>query len=67
VGAANSVQTVVGTPPLRVVLGNASGVAVEFNGHNASVGKLARPDGSVQFSINRSGRVVRAKPVGDGG
>jgi cytoskeletal protein RodZ len=67
VGAAHSVQTVVGTPPMRVVLGNASGVAVEFNGHNASVGKLARPDGSVQFSINRSGRVVRAKPVGDGG
>jgi hypothetical protein len=67
VGAANSVQTVVGTPPLRVVLGNASGVAVEFNGHNTSVAKLALPDGSVQFSINRSGRVVRAKPVGDGG
>jgi cytoskeletal protein RodZ len=67
VGAAHSVQTVVGTPPMRVVLGNASGVAVEFNGHNASVAKLARPDGSVQFSINRSGRVVRAKPVGDGG
>lgn len=67
VGAAHSVQTVVGTPPMRVVLGNASGVAVEFNGHNASVAKLARPDGSVQFSISRSGRVVRAKPVGDGG
>jgi cytoskeleton protein RodZ len=67
VGAANSVQTVVGKPPLRVVLGNASGVAVEFNGHNTSVAKLAQPDGSVQFSINRSGRVVRAKPVADGG
>jgi len=67
VGAANSVQTVVGTPPLRVVLGNAAGVAVEFNGHNRPVAKLAQPDGSVQFSINRSGRVVRAKPVADGG
>ena len=67
VGAANSVQTVVGTPPLRVVLGNASGVAVEFNGHHTPVAKLALPDGSVQFSINRSGRVVRAKPVADGG
>jgi cytoskeletal protein RodZ len=67
VGAANSVQTVVGTPPLRVVLGNASGVAVEFNGHNRPVAKLAQPDGSVQFSINRSGRVVRAKPAADGG
>jgi cytoskeletal protein RodZ len=67
VGAANSVQTVVGKPPLRVVLGNASGVAVQFNGRNTPVAKLALPDGSVQFSINRSGRVVRAKPVADGG
>jgi cytoskeleton protein RodZ len=67
VGSANSVQTVVGAPPLRVVLGNASGVAVEFNGHSMPVAKLAHPDGSVQFSITRSGRVIRAKPVADGG
>lgn len=67
VGAANSVQTVVGTPPLRVVLGNASGVAVEYNGHSKPIAKLSRPDGSVQFSITRSGEVVRAKPVADGG
>ncbi len=67
VGAANSVQTVVGTPPLRVVLGNASGVSVEYNGHSKPISKLSRPDGSVQFSINRSGQVVRAKPVADGG
>ncbi len=67
VGAANSVQTVVGTPPLRVVLGNASGVSVEYNGHSKPIASLSRPDGSVQFSINRSGQVVRAKPVADGG
>jgi cytoskeleton protein RodZ len=67
VGAANSVQSVVGTPPLRVVLGNASGVAVEFNGHSKPIAKMSRPDGSVQFSINKSGQVVRAKPVADGG
>jgi cytoskeleton protein RodZ len=67
VGAANSVQTVVGTPPLRVVLGNASGVSVEYNGHSKPIAKLSRPDGSVQFSITRSGEVVRAKPVADGG
>jgi cytoskeleton protein RodZ len=67
VGAANSVQTLVGTPPLRVVLGNASGVSVEYNGHSKPISKLSRPDGSVQFSINRSGQVVRAKPVADGG
>ena len=67
VGAANSVQTVVGTPPLRVVLGNASGVSVEYNGHSKPIAKLSRPDGSVQFSITRSGEVVRAKAVADGG
>jgi cytoskeleton protein RodZ len=67
VGAANSVQTVVGTPPLRVVLGNAAGVSVEYNGHSKAIAKLSRPDGSVQFSITRSGEVVRAKPVADGG
>jgi cytoskeleton protein RodZ len=67
VGAANSVQTVVGTPPLRVVLGNAPGVSVEYNGHSKPISKLSRPDGSVQFSINRSGQVVRAKPGADGG
>ncbi|MBS0418333.1 MAG: DUF4115 domain-containing protein [Proteobacteria bacterium] len=67
VGTANSVKTVVGTPPLRVVLGNASGVSVEYNGHGKPIAKLSRPDGSVQFSITRSGEVVRAKPVPDGG
>jgi cytoskeletal protein RodZ len=67
VGAANSVRTVVGTPPLRVVLGNASGVSVEYNGHSKPIAKMSRSDGSVQFSITRSGEVVRAKPVADGG
>ncbi len=67
VGAANTVQTVVGTPPLRVVLGNAAGVAVEFNGHDTPIASMSQPDGSVQFSINRSGRVVRSKPGAGGG
>jgi cytoskeleton protein RodZ len=67
VGAANTVQNFTGTYPLRVVLGNAAGVSVEFNGRNASIASLSHPDGSAQFSINRSGRVVRARPVADGG
>jgi cytoskeleton protein RodZ len=67
VGAANSVQTIVGTPPLRIVLGNASGVAIEFNGRNKPITKLSQPDGSVEFSINRAGQIVRSKPVADGG
>jgi cytoskeleton protein RodZ len=67
VGSANSVQNFSGTYPLRVVLGNASGVSVEFNGRNQSIANQLHPDGSAQFSINRSGRVVRARPVADGG
>ena len=35
VGAASSAHTVKGQAPLRVVLGNASGVALEFNGRSA--------------------------------
>jgi cytoskeleton protein RodZ len=67
VGTANTAQTIVGTPPLRIVLGNASGVAVQVNGHNVPITQLALLDGSVQFSINRSGHVIRSKPVADGG
>jgi cytoskeleton protein RodZ len=67
VGTANTAQTIVGTPPLRIVLGNASGVAVQVNGHTVPITQLALLDGSVQFSINRSGHVIRSKPVADGG
>jgi cytoskeleton protein RodZ len=67
VGSANSVQSFTGAYPLRVVLGNAAGVSVEFNGRNESIASLLHPDGSAQFSINRSGRVLRARPVADGG
>lgn len=67
VGAANSVQTVVGTPPLRVVLGNAAGVGVEYNGHNVPITKLSQADGSVQFFISRSGHAARTKAAADGG
>ena len=67
VGTANTAQTIVGTPPLRIVLGNASGVAVQVNGHAVPITQLALLDGSVQFSINRSGHVIRSKPVADGG
>jgi len=67
VGAANTVKTFSGAPPLRVVLGNASGVTVDFNGHSTSIAKLLQPDGSAQFSITRSGHVVGTRPVTDGG
>jgi cytoskeleton protein RodZ len=67
VGAANSVRTVSGKAPLTVVLANASGVAVEVNGHSAPLAKLSRPDGTAQFSVSRAGRLSRAKPSANGG
>ena len=60
VGAASSAHTVRGPAPLRVVLGNASGVALEFNGRPASIPSAVAPDGSVRFVINAHGRAVTA-------
>jgi cytoskeleton protein RodZ len=60
VGAASSAHTVRGAAPLRVVLGNASGVALEFNGRPASIPSTVAPDGSVRFVINAHGRAVTA-------
>jgi cytoskeleton protein RodZ len=66
VGAAASAHTMKGPAPLRVVLGNAAGVAVEINGHPTAIPSSVLPDGGTQFSINARGRAVRAKPA-DGG
>jgi cytoskeleton protein RodZ len=58
VGAASSAHTVKGPAPMRVVLGNASGVALEYNGRAASIPAAVLPDGSVRFVINTRGRTV---------
>jgi cytoskeleton protein RodZ len=60
VGAASSAHTVKGSTPMRVVLGNASGVALEYNGRPAPIPSAVMPDGSVRFVINAHGRAVRA-------
>lgn len=57
IGPADSVRTFKGVPPLRVVLGNAPGVAVEVNGRIADLATLTHPDGSAQFVVGRAGRV----------
>jgi cytoskeleton protein RodZ len=59
IGSADSVRTFKGMPPLRVVLGNAPGVAVEVNGRIADLATLTHPDGSAQFVVSRAGRVSR--------
>jgi len=66
VGAASSTHTVRGPAPLRVVLGNAAGVALEFNGRPATVPASTRPDGSAKFLINAHGRTVAASPASSG-
>jgi cytoskeleton protein RodZ len=66
VGTASSAHTVKGPPPMRVVLGNAAGVALEFNGRPALAPANVRPDGSARFVVNAHGRAVPAHPADDG-
>jgi cytoskeleton protein RodZ len=66
VGAAASAHTVRGQAPLRVILGNASGVAVEYNGRPAMIPVGVQRDGSTRFVINAHGRTVPAGPASDG-
>jgi cytoskeleton protein RodZ len=66
VGAAASAHTMRGPAPLRVILGNASGVAVEFNGRPALIPAGVQADGSTRFVINAHGRTVPANPASDG-
>lgn len=66
VGAASSAHTVKGPAPLRVVLGNASGVAVEFNGRPALIPAVIQPDGSTRFVINARGRTAPASAASGG-
>ncbi len=66
VGAASSAHTVRGPAPLRVILGNASGVAVEYNGRPAPIPAAVQPDGSARFVINAHGRTAPASPASDG-
>jgi len=56
IGPADSVKTFKGTAPLRIVLGNASGVVVQVNGHVADLASVTHADGTAQFSLTRSGR-----------
>ena len=67
VGTASSAHTVRGPAPLRVVLGNASGVAVEYNGRPAPVPASTQPDGSARFVINAHGRATPASATAPNG
>lgn len=66
VGAASSTHTVRGPAPLHVVLGNAAGVTLAFNGRPAAVPASTQPDGSSRFVINAHGHTVAASPASNG-
>ena len=51
-----------GTPPLRVVLGNAPAVALRLNGQPVAITGLVHRDGSAHLSIDASGRASAAAP-----
>jgi cytoskeleton protein RodZ len=61
VASAGSVQSVEGSPPLRVVLGNSAGVAVEVDGRSREIPASAINGDAARFVVNRSGSLSRAR------
>ena len=61
VASAGSVQTVSGRGPLRVVLGNATGVTVEVDGQAREIPAGAIDGEGARFVVNRSGSLARAR------
>jgi cytoskeleton protein RodZ len=59
---AGTTRRLTGTAPLLVVLGNAPGVTLRFNGELVSPGTLVRRDGSAHLLIDSAGRVSAAAP-----
>lgn len=61
IGSANSQKSLSGTPPFRVIFGNAPGVTFDVNGKPGAIPENALKDDTAQFVINPSGRIVRAR------
>jgi cytoskeleton protein RodZ len=67
-GFADSARTLSGSPPLRVVLGNAPGVEMQLNGRPVALDGLVHRDHSARFVVDAAGRVAPAPPMpGPGG
>jgi len=68
IGAAETSRRVTGTPPLRVLLGNAPAVELDIDGQATEIPRFAfiRRD-VAQFDIDHDGRIVRASPQTNGG
>jgi len=67
VEAADSARTLEGAAPLKVVLGNAPGVALTMNGQAVTLGGLVHRDHSAHILIDGSGHVSAAAPAGTPG
>ena len=61
VATAGSVQSVEGRPPLRVVLGNSMGVAIDVDGQRREIPTNALDGEGARFVVNRSGSLSRAR------
>ncbi len=59
--SAGSVQSIEGRPPLRVVLGNASAVAVQVDGQARDIPAAALNGEGASFVVNRSGNLSRSR------
>jgi cytoskeleton protein RodZ len=65
--ATPGVRTAAGRPPVRVLLGNAPGVALEVDGRAASFAPFVRANHSAQFVIAPDGRLLPAAAPAKGG
>jgi cytoskeleton protein RodZ len=61
--APHTTRTVTGAPPLKVVLGNAPGVALQLNGEKVALDGLVHRDGTARFLLDRSGHAAPVPPV----
>lgn len=59
---AGAARTLSGAAPLRVILGNAKGVALQVNGRPVALAGLVRRDGSARLLVDETGRAVLAPP-----
>jgi cytoskeleton protein RodZ len=61
--AADSARTLSGTPPLRIIIGNAPGVTVRLNGQKVELEGLVHRDGSARFQVDGSGHAAPLPPL----
>lgn len=56
---AGTTETLSGTPPLRLVLGNAGGVGIRLDGHEVILGAHLPAAQVIRFTLERDGQITR--------